>query len=57
MSVENGHKELRDLTDAADPPLIPFLGSLLHDLTLLEESPSKINNDQINWGECSTNLL
>ena len=52
MSNKNSFHALRQILHSTHPPLIPFLGVYLTDLTFIEEGNPTMRGDLINWNKC-----
>lgn len=49
MTTESNHAKLRQLTAASSPPIIPYLGLYLNDLTYIEDGNPNVFDGKINW--------
>jgi len=53
LSSDKNFRAMRDKIKTAEPPILPYLGTFLTDLTFIEDgNPDRVRNDLVNFKKC-----
>lgn len=53
LNPDENHSAYRRLASAAQPPFIPYMGCLTKDISVIDEMPTIVHGDRVNWNKMS----